>query len=42
MRFAADGSDEEAGAAPDEPMGELAARVQDVSARAFSTGDDPR
>lgn len=42
MRFAAAGAGEETGAAPDEPMGELAARVQEVSARAFSTGDDPR
>ncbi|HEV8251817.1 MAG TPA: hypothetical protein VGQ66_00390 [Candidatus Limnocylindria bacterium] len=42
MRFAVKGSGEEAGPAPDEPIGELAARVQEVSARAFSTGDEPR
>jgi hypothetical protein len=42
MRFAATGSGEESGPAPDEPIGELAARVQEVSARAFSTGDEPR
>jgi len=42
VRFAANGSGEEADPSPDAPMGELAARVQDVAARAFSTGDEPR
>jgi len=42
MRFAAKGTGEESGTAPDEPTGELAARVHDVAARAFSTGDEPR
>ena len=42
MRFAATGSGEEPGAVPDEPRGEIAARVQEVSARAFSSVEDPR
>ena len=42
LRLATRGSAEEPEADPWQPMGELAGRVQDVAARAFSTAEAPR
>jgi len=42
LRFAARGSADEPEEAPEQPTGELASRVHEVAARAFSSGEAPR
>jgi hypothetical protein len=42
VRFTSTDSGEGADVGPDQPLGELASRVQDVASRAFSTTEGPR